>query len=126
VIKYICLYYSKKNKFSFFLVQVSKVTGIPMDAMFELIQKLSAERFELNLLAGKQHLSPAQKQRRDELDGELPKLWDQHRSQLAASSWVGHTVVDIKPKPPKKVATTEVQAVEVVPAEDADDTEDDE
>ena len=98
-----------------------------MDAMFELIQKLSAERFELNLLAGKQHLSPAQKQRRDELDGELPKLWDQHRSQLAASSWVGHTVVDIKPKPPKKVATTEVAAVQPEePADDAEDADDDE
>jgi hypothetical protein len=97
-----------------------------MDAMFELIQKLSAERFELNLLAGKQHLSPAQKQRRDELDGELPKLWDQHRSQLAASSWIGHTVVDIKPKPAKKVATTEVPTVEVAPPESEEDADDDE
>jgi hypothetical protein len=80
-----------------------------MDALFDLIQKLSAERFELNLLAGKQHLSPTQKQRRDELKTQLEMLWAQHRNQLASSVWGDHVIVDIKPRPPKKKPPTETE-----------------
>ena len=50
-----------------------------------LIQKLANERFELYLLAGKQHLSPAQQQQLEMLNARLPMLWDEHRREVAAA-----------------------------------------
>ncbi len=56
-----------------------------MDETFELIQKFSNERQYLYRLGGKQHLSAAQRQRLDELNGQIPMLWDRHRRELAGS-----------------------------------------
>ncbi len=57
-----------------------------MGDTFSLILKLSDERQQLYLLAGKQPLTVAQHQRLDELNGKLPVLWDTYRRELAADS----------------------------------------
>ena len=53
---------------------------------FQTILNLSNERFELFLLAGHQHLLPAQAARIEEITGRLATLWDQYRRELAAGS----------------------------------------
>lgn len=56
-----------------------------MNETMELIQKLSNERSYLYRLAGKQHLTPEQQYRLNELGGRVYTLWDTHRRELAAS-----------------------------------------
>ena len=55
-----------------------------MNDTLDEIQRLSNERHDLYRLAGKQHLTPDQEYRLNELSGRLPILWDQHRRELAA------------------------------------------
>jgi hypothetical protein len=55
-----------------------------MSETLDLIQKYSDERLNLYYLAGRQHLTPDQEYRLNELSGKLPTLWDQHRRELAA------------------------------------------
>lgn len=56
-----------------------------MYEVLDQIQSLANERAFLYRLAGKQHLTPAQHQRLDELNGRLPTLWDAHRREVVAS-----------------------------------------
>ncbi len=58
-----------------------------MNETLDYIQKLANERIELWRLAGKQHLTPDQAARVDEITGRLPDLWDQYRRELAADRW---------------------------------------
>lgn len=51
----------------------------------DTIQHLANERHMLYRLAGKQHLTPAQKQRLDEITAQLPVLWDLHRREVAGT-----------------------------------------
>lgn len=55
-----------------------------MNDTLDLIQKLSNERLNLYFLAGKQHLTPDQLYRLNELTGQLYSLWDTHRRELAS------------------------------------------
>ena len=55
-----------------------------MSETLDLIQKLANEMHYLYSVAGKQHLTPDQEQRLNEITGRLPVLWDQHRRELAA------------------------------------------
>ncbi|GAP62803.1 hypothetical protein ARMA_1226 [Ardenticatena maritima] len=50
----------------------------------DLIQKLSNERQELYRLASQHRLTPEQRQRLQEINRQLPILWDRHRRELAA------------------------------------------
>jgi len=56
-----------------------------MNDTLDLIQKLSNERSNLYLLAGRQHLTPDQAARLNELGGRLYTLWDTYRRELAAN-----------------------------------------
>jgi hypothetical protein len=55
-----------------------------MDETFELIQRYATERHELYRLAAKRHLTDEERSRLQELDSQLPVLWDRHRRELAA------------------------------------------
>jgi hypothetical protein len=59
-----------------------------MSETFALILKLSDERQNLYFLAGKQHLTPGEHNRLDELNGRLPVLWDAYRREIAGSNRV--------------------------------------
>lgn len=48
------------------------------------IHRVSNERFNLFRLAGKQHLTPEQHNRIQEITAQLPILWDQHRREMAS------------------------------------------
>jgi hypothetical protein len=54
-----------------------------MNDTLQLIQKSATERFNLYILAGHQQLTPAEKQRIDELNAQIPMLWHQHRTEVA-------------------------------------------
>jgi hypothetical protein len=53
---------------------------------FQTILELSAERFQLYLLAGHQPLMPDQVARIEQITARLAVLWDQYRRELAANS----------------------------------------
>jgi hypothetical protein len=55
-----------------------------MNETLDQIQKLANEMHYLYSVAGKQHLTPDQEQRLNEITGRLPTLWDLHRRELAA------------------------------------------
>lgn len=49
----------------------------------DLIQELSNERFQLYQLAARHQLTPEQRKRLEEINRELPILWDRYRRELA-------------------------------------------
>lgn len=57
-----------------------------MNETFDLINRLSEERFNLYRLASKQHLTVEQQSRLSEITNQLPVLWDQHRRERAAAA----------------------------------------
>lgn len=56
-----------------------------MNETLGTIQHISNERQMLYRLAGKQHLTPEQSQRLDEINAKLPVLWDAYRRELVGS-----------------------------------------
>lgn len=48
------------------------------------INHIANERMALYRLAGKQHLTPQQMNRIQEITAQLPILWDQHRREVAS------------------------------------------
>lgn len=56
-----------------------------MNETLDTIQRISNERQMLYRLAGKQHLTPEQSQRLDEINAKLPLLWDAHRREIASN-----------------------------------------
>ncbi len=50
----------------------------------DLIQELSNERFQLYQLAARHQLTPEQRKRLEEINRELPILWDRYRRELVA------------------------------------------
>ncbi len=52
-----------------------------------IIQRLTTERFNLYLLAGHQQLTPAEHQRLDELNAQIPMLWHQHLAEVASKHY---------------------------------------
>lgn len=57
-----------------------------MNETLELIQQYANERHSLYRLAAKKHLSDAEYSRLQELDSQLPVLWDRYRRELASRS----------------------------------------
>ncbi len=55
-----------------------------MSETFDLINRLSDERFNLYRLASKQHLTVEQQNRLSEITNQLPVLWDEHRREMAS------------------------------------------
>ncbi|MCA9903401.1 MAG: hypothetical protein KC547_06060 [Anaerolineae bacterium] len=58
-----------------------------MDETMAKINALATERFNLFLLAGRQHLTTAQRERVQRITADLDVLWDQYRRELAGSLW---------------------------------------
>jgi len=58
-----------------------------MDETLALIQRLANERHDLYRLAGKQHLTLEEHNRLDELNAQLPVVWDQYRREFASLQW---------------------------------------
>lgn len=56
-----------------------------MDETLELIQKFSNERQYLYRLAARQHLSVDQQRRLEEVNSQLPLMWDRYRRELVGS-----------------------------------------
>ncbi|MFO7323851.1 MAG: hypothetical protein DIU68_019150 [Chloroflexota bacterium] len=54
-----------------------------MSDTFNLITALANERHMLYRLAARQHLTPDQQNRLNQIDNQLPVLWDQYRRELA-------------------------------------------
>ncbi len=57
-----------------------------MDETMNQIHRLATQRLDLYRLAGKQPLIPAQRDRLQQLDNQLPVLWDQYRRELATET----------------------------------------
>ncbi len=68
------------------LSSTSKAEGLlsPMDEIMQQIHQIASERQGLYRKASKGPLSPDQKRRIDEINAQLPLLWDRHRRDLAA------------------------------------------
>lgn len=58
-----------------------------MDAMMDRIQKLSSERQNLWLQAGRRELGDEEYWRLQQINKELSELWDSYRRQQAAAAW---------------------------------------
>jgi hypothetical protein len=56
-----------------------------MSETFDQINQMSDERFSLYRLAAKQHLSAEQHRRLNEINNQLPVLWDQYRREVASA-----------------------------------------
>jgi hypothetical protein len=56
-----------------------------MDETLEQIQKIANERHFLYRLAGKQSLTDAQQGRIQQINNELPILWDRYRREFAST-----------------------------------------
>ncbi|GEM_PF-6041847 len=54
------------------------------ESTLEAIQKLSNERFHLYQIAARHQLTPEQRKRLEEINRELPILWDRYRRELVA------------------------------------------
>jgi hypothetical protein len=55
-----------------------------MTEIFAQINQMSDERFNLYRLAARQHLTAEQHQRLNEINNQLPVLWDQYRREAAS------------------------------------------
>ncbi|MDQ7028671.1 MAG: hypothetical protein Q9O62_02265 [Ardenticatenia bacterium] len=50
----------------------------------DMIQELANERFQLYQLASRHQLTPEQRKRLEEINRELPILWDRYRRELVS------------------------------------------
>lgn len=68
-----------------FVVDTVERLARVMDETLHQIQQAATQRHMLFRLAGKQHLTPEQQQRMQDIGNRLPVLWDQYRRELASS-----------------------------------------